>query len=96
MTHDPLCPVWDHVENHEDTYWCSDACDEAECQCDLIAKVSERALSAQIDTYRHGWDMGVAEAREAVLALPWHVSMMGATVLRTDLIKAIEDLQGES
>lgn len=92
MVHDPMCPT--HPENFTDESECP-AC-ALVCQCDLIAKVSERAISAQIDTYRHGWDMGVAEAREAVLALPWHVSMMGATVLRTDLIKAIEDLQGES
>lgn len=71
-----------------------ESCDD--CQCELIAKVNERALSAQIDNYRHGWEMGVTEAREAVVALPWNVSMLGATVLRTDMIEAIDDLQGKS
>ena len=43
MTHDPLCPAFDHAENHYDDYWCSDECD-AECRCDLIARVRADTL----------------------------------------------------
>ena len=92
MTHDPLCP--DASTTGGGCEPMCESCDD--CQCELIAKVSERAISAQIDNYRHGWEMGVTEAREAVIALPWNVSMLGATVLRTDMIEALDDLLDKS
>lgn len=51
MTHDPLCPILER---------------RATCQCQLIAKVDERALSAQIDHYNNGWQMAIAEIIEIV------------------------------
>ena len=53
--HDRLCPAYEHAEEHDDDYWCSDACD-APCQCDLIAKVrtdeQERSVTRQYTTGR--------------------------------------------
>ena len=40
MSHDPLCPAYEHAEEHYDDYWCSDRC-KAPCQCDLIREVRD-------------------------------------------------------
>jgi hypothetical protein len=47
LRHEPLCPAYEHAENHEDTYWCTDECDLAECFCDSIAEIraDERAAT---------------------------------------------------
>ena len=47
------------------------------CHCDLIAKVRADTLN---------------QAREAVVAVPWQSSMLGATVMRVDVVAAVDSL----
>ena len=47
------------------------------CQCALIAKVRADTLD---------------RAREAVVAVPWQSSMLGATVMRVDVVAAVDSL----
>lgn len=88
MTHDPLCR-FSRKRAADDKY---DDCE----YCDLIARVDERALSAQIDHYNNGRDMGIAEARDALIAVPWRTDMAGAVILRADAVAAIDALRSES
>lgn len=66
MTHDPLCPAYEHAEDHYDDYWCSDRC-KAPCQCDLIAKVrADEAQKTEERVTEHlydSWDADLSHQR---------------------------------
>ena len=99
MSHDPYCPLREHEVDHMDDYWCDESC-TVDCQCDLIARVREDALTntALINEIRNEqFSKGYAAAlRDAVEA----VKSLGSEDIRLaellEVIAEIEALGGES
>ena len=92
--HDPLCLALDDQGFSVAYFGTALGSDDIAClSCYLIGKVEDRSLAAQIDHYNNGRDMGLAEAREAIIAVPWRTDAAGAVILRAEAIKAIDDLR---
>ena len=95
MTHDPLCLALEDEGFSVAYFGTAGGSDHIAClSCYLIGKVEDRSLAAQIDHYNNGRDMGLAEAREAIIAVPWRTDAAGAVILRVDAMKAIDGLRG--